>query len=136
MFDKNLNSKKQGDIGLGVAIAYYTGLGKTVCLPLTDNQDYDLVIDDGLGLKKVQVKTTSHRSRGSYKVDLRVTGGNSSGNQVNKYGNDIIYDILFVLTANGSKYVIPKEEFSEHKNSLTLGSKYEKYLVNGWAGHE
>ena len=36
------NSKKQGDIGLGIAIGWFATQGYTVCVPLTDSQDYDL----------------------------------------------------------------------------------------------
>ncbi len=48
------NSKKQGDIGLGAAIAYFTFKGFTVSIPLTDSQDYDLVVDDGHKLSRIQ----------------------------------------------------------------------------------
>ena len=48
------NSRKQGDVGLGRAIAYFTSEGFTVCLPLTDNQDYDLVVEKENGLKKIE----------------------------------------------------------------------------------
>lgn len=43
--NEHKNSKKQGDAGLGEAIAYFTRLGYTVQLPLTDSQDYALVVD-------------------------------------------------------------------------------------------
>ena len=54
---KYRNTKKQGDVGLGAAIAFFSNLGYTVATPLTDSQNYDLVVDMDEGLKKVQVKT-------------------------------------------------------------------------------
>ena len=39
------NSKKQGDWGLGRAIAYFTLKEYTVSVPLTESQDYDLIVD-------------------------------------------------------------------------------------------
>jgi hypothetical protein len=39
------NSKKQGDWGLGSAIAWFTAQGYTVALPITDSQHYDLIVD-------------------------------------------------------------------------------------------
>jgi hypothetical protein len=71
---KQKNSKKQGDVGMGVAIGYFAARGITVCIPLTDSQDYDLVIDLDDVLKKVQVKTTTSKAgtRRGYDVHLRV----------------------------------------------------------------
>lgn len=47
LFDNAINSKKQGDIGMYYAMAYYAKLGWTVSVPVTDSQDYDLVVDNG-----------------------------------------------------------------------------------------
>ena len=47
MFEKAKNSKAQGDIGLSQAIAYFAKEGYTVCIPLTDSQDYDLIVENG-----------------------------------------------------------------------------------------
>lgn len=44
---------------MAYAIAYYSELGYTVSIPLTDTQDYDLIADTGNTLLKVQVKTTT-----------------------------------------------------------------------------
>lgn len=38
------------------AIAYYSKLGWTISIPVTDSQDYDLIVDTGTKLLKVQVK--------------------------------------------------------------------------------
>lgn len=44
---EQVNSKKQGDVGLGTDISFFTQRGWTVSIPLTDSQDYDLVVDEG-----------------------------------------------------------------------------------------
>ena len=99
MFDKCKNSKKQGDIGLGSAIQYFSSIGNTVLIPLTDSQDYDLIIDDENRLYKVQVKTTSYKSKHNiYTVGLKMQGGNSKTNTIHKTANEIKYDLLFILT--------------------------------------
>jgi HJR/Mrr/RecB family endonuclease len=61
MFDQ-ANTKKQGDVGLGQAIAWFTRNSYTVSLPLTDSQDYDLIVDKDNVLYRVQVKTTSNKN--------------------------------------------------------------------------
>lgn len=121
------NTKKQGDIGLGKAISYFTSQAITVSIPLTDSQDYDLVIEKNDILKKVQIKTTRYKNKaGNYTINLSIKGGNSKKNHIHKKGKDIKFDLLFVLTELGDTYLIPR---SEIKESVTLGSKYEKYKV-------
>jgi hypothetical protein len=45
-----MNTKDIGNIGLGEAIAYFTGAMMTVSVPLNDSQPYDLIVDDGKSL--------------------------------------------------------------------------------------
>lgn len=121
------NSKKQGDVGLGNAISYFTSKGLTVCVPLTDSQDYDLVVDID-GLQRIQVKTTTQKSRyGIYKVDLRVKGGNKSRNY-NKSFDFTQVDFVFILTAEGIRYLIPSHVCGI--NSISLGQDKEQYKLN------
>lgn len=122
------NSKKQGDAGLGVAIGYFASKGITVCVPLTDSQDYDLVVENQ-GLQKVQVRTTSVISRyGIFKLNLRVCGGNRSGTGKVKHFDKTKVDYIFALTSNGSKYLIPAYQI-EAINELHLGQNFERYRL-------
>jgi len=121
------NSKKQGDMGLGVAIGYFTSVGYTVGIPLTDSQDYDLIIDDGNHLGRVQVKTTSYKRR-SYEVNLSIKGGNRTGIGKIKKFDSLNCDYLFVVTENLDKYFIPSTKLIA-RYILVLGPKYKKYLV-------
>jgi len=132
MFGHCLNSKKKGDAGLGKAIAYFTLLGIPVCIPLTDSQDYDLVIEVDGNLQKVQVKTTDYKTRhGIFEVGLRVCGGNSKKNFVHKKADEIVYDILFCMTSVGTCYCIPKTDIAHIKAAICLGKNYDKYIVEG-----
>lgn len=66
---------QQGNAGVGQAIAYYTSQGYTVSIPLNDTQKYDLIVDDGESLRRVQVKTTTHvKPSGFYGVTLKTSG--------------------------------------------------------------
>lgn len=57
MFKNCKNTKQQGNIGLGVAIQYFTENMYLVSLPLNDSQDYDLIVEDRDGtLKKFKSK--------------------------------------------------------------------------------
>lgn len=123
------NSRKQGDVGLGYAMAYMSKIGATVCLPLTDNQDYDLIFELDGGLKKVSIKTTRqlNRPKTNHVVTLKTSGGNKSGHTIKKFDNSTV-DYLFVLTSHNKKYLIPSENIKV-KTTLSLTKEYDKYLV-------
>lgn len=127
MFLKS-NTKKQGDIGLGAAVAWFTSKLWTVAIPLTDSQDYDLIVDDGSKPLRCQVKTSSHKSEyGIYEVSLTVKGGNrSASGKIKKFDKSKV-DLLFILTDDGNKYLIPSSEVGT--SGLNLGEKYEKFKL-------
>jgi hypothetical protein len=98
-----MSTKKLGDVGLGEAIRYFTGLKQTVLIPLTDSQDYDLVVDRGEKLVKVQVKYTSYKRNGTYQTNIVVRGGTKG--KITKMPKDIFFDDLFVLFILGKRFV-------------------------------
>jgi hypothetical protein len=55
------NPRRQGNAGLGIAIAYLSRIGVQIAIPLTDTQRYDLIIEHDAGLERIQVKTTTSR---------------------------------------------------------------------------
>lgn len=77
-FRARANTRLQGDAGMGVAIAYFSRIGVRIGIPLTDSQPYDLMIDDGGNLSRVQVRTTTVREGRSYVVGLKTVGGNKT----------------------------------------------------------
>jgi hypothetical protein len=124
------NSRWQGDVGLAAAIAWFAENHYRVSIPLTDSQDYDLVVDDGDRLYKVQVRTTYRLEYESiYKVNLVVSGGNRSGTGKVKYFDPGCVDLLFVLTDAGDRFLIPCDEITTRK-SINLGANYQKYRVS------
>lgn len=125
------NTKKQGDVGVGVAIGLFASRGYTVCIPLSDSQEYDLIVDIDGKLCRVQVKTSRGRSRWSkgFEVQLRTNGGNQSWSGVSKKFDRSKVDYLFILTADGDQYLIPSE-YVKGASSITVGNEnYEEFLV-------
>lgn len=121
-----MNTKKQGDVGLGEAIRYFTSKGYTVCIPLTDSQDYDLVVDYDGALARVQVKHTTYKRYCNYGVSLTVKGGNrSAAGRIKTFDNTKI-DYLFVITTD-NKYCIPARAIVE-KHNISLGEKFSQYI--------
>lgn len=120
-----ISSQKQGNIGMGRALAYFTSKLYTVSIPLNDCQDYDLIVDIEGELKKIQVKTTRRVVRGNYVVTLKSTGGNKR----KIYGTvrDSSCEYLFVSTQGGDDYLIPTNILGN--SSLTLGSSMSCYKI-------
>lgn len=118
----------QGNVGFGRAIAYFTSIGFPVLLPLNDTQKYDLCVDDGTGIKRISVKTVSHKAKGTYQVQLRNTGGSSGNSIIRKFDNSSC-DYLFILTDDNTMLLISSTEV-ESKNTYNLTpDRIEKYRV-------
>lgn len=123
------NTKKQGDAGIGIAVGWFAANGHTVAIPLTDSQDYDLVVDLD-GLKRVQVKTTTYKEpSGNFFVSLTVKGGNRSGKGKIKRFDSSRVDYIFIVTAAGENYLIPANKCGQ---TLTLNASiYGEFKLNG-----
>jgi hypothetical protein len=122
------NPREQGLIGLTDAVGWFGARGWSVSLPLIDSQSYDLIVDDGSELRRVQVKTTTALSRsGSYYVTICTNGGNQSYHTRKPFDAGSC-DLLYVLTDGGSRYLIPSTEITA-RTALTLGRRMERYRV-------
>jgi hypothetical protein len=108
------STQRKGDIATSRAIATFTAMGFDVSIPLTESAAYDLIVDNGQKLARVQCKFANDRRR---QVDLRRIHSNSSGYVV-KRTRQGSYDWLYVLDGNGSEYLI-KECLAERR-SVTL----------------
>lgn len=129
MLKEQINSKKQGDVGMGAAIAYFCKCGHTVSIPITDSQDYDLIVDIDNKLCRVQCKTTYHIGKyGIYKANLKVFGGNKS-RQIDKRFDNTKVEYIFILCESTEMYLIPSNELKA-TTSISLGKLYTKYKVN------
>lgn len=123
-----MNTKAQGDIGVAMAIAYFTLQGCPVSIPMGDNTRYDLIVEIRGQLKKVQCKCSRYKVDDRYVIALRTNGGNKTGTSTKKISAEDA-DILFVYTFDGGWYEFPQSEFVD-KASITIGSKKEIYRVN------
>lgn len=127
------NPREQGLLGLTDAIAWFGANGYLVNLPLIDAQPYDLVVDDGQRLQRVQVKTTTHRSPyGVFVVRISTGGGNQSFHTVKLFDREAC-DLLYVLTDDSSRYLVPTEVIRSRR-TLSLGARMAGYRVDPPAG--
>jgi hypothetical protein len=129
---KRPNPKKQGELGVAAAVNWFVQNGYVVSIPLVDSQRYDLVVDDGNQLQRVQVKTTTHKNRHlRYVVELRTMGGNRSGQTI-KFFNPEEVELLFVLADDHSTYLVPSKDL-RNKSTISLGPISDKYRVSATA---
>lgn len=127
-----MTNKEQGNIGETIAMCYYGLLGYSVSKPIFEHSHYDLIVDDGDTLMRVQVKTSSYKSKyGKYQVALKTTGGNKSGNGIVKKINSNKVDVIFVYTMDGNLYEIPAIDV--HNMGAVNLSPDSKYYIKHWS---
>jgi hypothetical protein len=123
------NTKQQGNVGLGLAIAHYVSQMHTVSVPLNDSQDYDLIVDKGGKLLRVQVKTSGYEAGSGYQIVLSMHGGNRKKNYIGRFSHEFEYDVLFVVTANGAMYEIPRERIAGISRRIHVPGPYSEFRV-------
>jgi putative intracellular protease/amidase len=93
-------TQRKGDVATARAVATFTAMGLDVAIPLTESAAYDLVVDDGDALYRVQCKFAGGRQ-----VDLRRIHSNSTGYVVKRVEANA-YDWLYVLGGDGAEYLV------------------------------
>ena len=109
-------TQRKGDIAVSQAIARFTKMGYDVALPLTESASYDLIVDTGKELKRVQVRYCSVKE-----VALRRIHSNSKGYVVKKTKPNA-YDWLYVFKNNGEEYLIKR--CLVNRNTITPTAEY------------
>jgi hypothetical protein len=116
------NTQQKGDTATAQCIATFTRKGFDVLIPLTESASYDVAIDTGSQIVRVQVKYSSSKKR---EVDLRNIHSNAQGYVVKKAKVNS-YDWLYVLHESGEEYLV--KSCLEGRRSITF---YDgKYLLS------
>lgn len=102
-----MNSRKQGDIGTGVAIAFFLSDEYTVAIPISDSQSYDLIIEKDSRCLRVQVKTCFKKNKhNTYNVELR-TVSNTRGKKLDiRHLSKDDCNLVFIVDGDNKKYLI------------------------------
>lgn len=117
---------------LGLAIRWFLERGYTPSVPI-EPTSYDLVVESDSGLLKVQVKTTTRRSKyGAWEVGVghrpycAEAPVNAGGRRKRiPYPKGAI-DWFFVVTSDEDIYLIPQSQV-KGKATLSLGHKYDNF---------
>ena len=94
------DTQRKGDIAVTQAIATFTKLGYDVALPITESAAYDIIVDTGAEVVRVQVRYCSEKD-----VELRRIHSNSKGYVIKKTKSNA-YDWLHILKPSGEEYLI------------------------------
>lgn len=121
-------NKEKGNSGLVMAIAYYGLKGYTISIPLNDTQDYDLIVDNGQKLLKIQVKATGQRTPQGY-TTFNVSSLGGTKGQVYKTIKNTNIDYVFVVTELQELYEIPISEITTEK-TFNLGPDRQHFRVD------
>ncbi|KND48505.1 MAG: hypothetical protein AB200_02130 [Parcubacteria bacterium C7867-005] len=93
-------TQRKGDVAVAQAVATFTRYGFDVSLPLTESAAYDLIVDTGKDIRRVQIKFASGKE-----VGLRRVHSNSKGYVVKKPLKNT-FDWLYVLNSSGEEFLV------------------------------
>lgn len=116
-------TQRKGDTAVAQAIATFTKLGADVLFPLTESAAYDIVVDMGGGLKRVQVKFSTDKE-----VGLRRIHSNSKGYVVKTFRKNA-FDWLYVLNSQGEEFLITYSLSGQQTVTPQKTDRIEKVLL-------
>lgn len=141
--------QKQGNAAEIKFLLLNLEMGYTVSRPFGEQSRYDLIVDTGITLERVQVKSTSRKdltngmdcyncqvyTQGYVKRKYVKSNSNSKKYILKKYTKKEIDFIAIYVVPEGAWYKIPIEEINgynvklyPHRKSRT--NKFEKYRMN------
>lgn len=124
-----MNTRRQGDLGELSAANWFASRGARVAFPFGHSPDWDLVIELGNRLYRVQVKTSTFFRAERWEVGISTSGGNQSWNGVVKRFSPSRCDYLFVCVADGRRWCIPATKVDARCGLLLGGPKYAPFEV-------
>lgn len=113
-----MDVKHKGALTELQCITYLHSLGYTISIPYGDNARYDIILDTGKELLKIQIKTASLAidTNDTYIVKTCSTGVNTSGTKVHSYTKE---EVDYIGTFIKDKvYFIPIEECGKKERRL------------------
>ncbi|MFO7794377.1 MAG: group I intron-associated PD-(D/E)XK endonuclease [Candidatus Nanohaloarchaea archaeon] len=115
---KTLNPKRKGEISEAVIISELMKKGLNVSLPFGENTRYDLILDNGDKLQKIQCKTGSLKN-GVVVFNTVSTTSNYSETSGNGYDGEIDKFVVY-CPDNEELYSVPIEDASNSEMKLRI----------------
>jgi len=108
---------------------WFGAMGAAVFMPCFHSPDFDLVVDWGEGLLRVQVKTSGFVDKKRWSVSVCTPGGNRSWNGLVKKLDPEHYDYLFVHVGDGRRWFIPASVVDGGTRITLGGPKYAEFEI-------
>ena len=139
--ERAVNRRVQGDIGELSAMEWLASRGATIWVPFNHSPDVDLMAEFEGGLIKVQVKTSTLRSRvksggDRWHISIATNGGNRSWTGLTKKFDRSRVDYLFVLVGDGRRWFIPAPHVEAARALALGGQKYSEFEVESGTAFE
>lgn len=131
--ERAVNRRVQGDLGELSAMEWLASKEAVVWVPFTHSPHVDLMAELHSELIRVQVKTSTFRTKRKsgerWHVSIATNGGNRSWTGLTKKFAPQEVDYLFVLVGDGRRWFIPSH-LVEATRSLALGGrKYSEFEI-------
>ena len=113
-----MDVKHRGALTELQCITYLHGLGYTISIPYGDNARYDLILDTGKKLLRIQIKTASKvtDTNDTYTIKTCSTGINQHQNKIKSYTDE---EVEYIGTyINNKVYLIPIEQCGKRGKRL------------------
>lgn len=136
-----MTKQQRGKISELIATIYFARKGYIISKPITDFNEYDLIVDNGK-LQRVQVKTIYYdNSKQRYMVSCVTSHIRGNGKRTNKKYNINSFDLLCAVEDETQTiYIIPIEKVAgkraitfypkgKNNKSNTRYEDFEKYRV-------
>jgi len=134
-YQTNMDPKTKGELSEAKVLSRLMELGDTVLTPFGENCDYDLVIDDGVELRRVQVKT-GRMEDGKVVASLSRTRVNSKGSTRKNYDDGSIDAFVIYCHDNDAAYWVDLEDAGKVQISIRVDPPHERHRNNrniNWA---
>jgi hypothetical protein len=126
---ERLKPREQGDIGEVSAMEWLASKGAHIYIPVGHSPDVDLIAKLGGQLLRVEVKTSTCRSKGRWCVLIATRGGNQSWSGLVKRFDASRCDYLFAHVGDGRRWLIPTGAL-DGRTGLSLGGpKYSEFEI-------
>jgi len=122
---------RQGTVSELLIASYFVQKGYIVSKPINDFGEYDLVIDDGTRLIRVQSKTIYwDNSKNRYLISCVTSHIRGNSRRTNKKYSESSFDLLVGIEKDSNSiYIIPSKEMSGRR-SITVYPKGKPKTVN------
>jgi hypothetical protein len=125
------NSKAKGDRTEAAAMQRFIDAGFSVSIPFGDNDKYDLVVDDGERLYRVQCKTAWEMEKGTIRFNTHSQTTKDGEYHEQTYDGEVDA-FLIRYPAEETLYWVPVEEATQQKMELRFEAQIDHPSIN-WA---